>query len=65
MFLQNLFGLDQRVVLVGGASRGIGLAICDRILKNHGGRIWVRPRATGGTVFAFAIPDSRGLAVPR
>ena len=44
---------------------GIGLAICDRILKNHGGRIWARPRPAGGTVFAFAIPDPLGLAVPR
>jgi NAD(P)-dependent dehydrogenase (short-subunit alcohol dehydrogenase family) len=29
VFVQDLFGLEQRVVLVGGASRGIGLAICD------------------------------------
>ena len=32
-FLQDLFGLEQRVVLVGGASRGIGLAICEGLCQ--------------------------------
>ena len=35
---------------------GMGLAICKRIVERHGGRIWVEPRESGGTVVRFALP---------
>ncbi len=39
-----------------GRSSGLGLAICEGIVRAHGGRIWARTRAGGGAVFAFTLP---------
>jgi signal transduction histidine kinase len=35
---------------------GIGLAICKRIVENHGGSIVAEPAPDGGTVMAFTWP---------
>jgi signal transduction histidine kinase len=35
---------------------GLGLPICDRIIKNHGGRIKVESQPGQGTTFEIYLP---------
>ena len=44
---------DGLARLTSGA--GLGLAICQGLVRAHGGRIWVEPQASGACI-AFTVP---------
>ena len=35
---------------------GLGLAICKKLVEQHKGEIWVKPKEELGNIFAFSIP---------
>lgn len=51
-----VFKMFQRVQRGGDQpGTGIGLAICRRIIENHGGRIWIDETRGGGATFRFTL----------
>ena len=55
--LGELFSLFYRspTTAATASGAGIGLFVCDRLIRAMGGRIWARRRPTGGSEFGFAL----------
>ncbi len=56
-YLGDVFTMFKRCTADSNYSgSGIGLAICERVVANFGGRIWVESVFTQGSTFKFSVP---------
>ncbi len=55
--------LFQPFVTTKREGMGIGLSVCRTIVEAHGGRLWVEPNPSGGSIFRFTLPIAPEPAV--
>ena len=56
-FHRKIFEMFERLKETEGAEgTGLGLAIVEKIVENHGGKVWVKSQQGAGATFYFTLP---------